>query len=356
MRHLIIVAGLILLLSVPVHGTTYLVKPDGTGDFPNIQAAIDAVVDGDIIALTEGTFTGPGNRDLDYMGKAITVMSEGGAPDACIIDCQGYPGVPRRGFSFCSGEGAESRLVGVTISNGHGGTGSSGKGGALWVSNCSSPSIENCVFAGNCATWGGAVFTEGHSDPAFSRCFFLDNTADQAGGAVSLTGMCFSVIEGCTFWANSSSGYSAALNCEMAAPTLASCTFVANSCFASGAIGLFDATALLLDTIIAFSPNCMAIMMEGGNAYLSCCDIYGNSGGDWVGNITGQCGLNGNICEDPLFCDPENGDFTLHCNSPCVPSSEAREECDLIGAWPVGCGSTPGMSATWGRIKALYHE
>ncbi len=113
MRHMIIVAGLILFLSVPAHGTIYLIRPDGTGDFPNIQAAIDAVVDGDIIALAEGTFMGPGNRDLNYLGKAITVMSQGGAPDACIIDCQGYPGVPRRGFSFCSGEGAGSRFVAV---------------------------------------------------------------------------------------------------------------------------------------------------------------------------------------------------------------------------------------------------
>ncbi|MCK4414565.1 MAG: hypothetical protein KAY32_13585 [Candidatus Eisenbacteria sp.] len=43
---------------------TYLVLPDGTGDFPTIQAAIDAALDGDEILLADGTFTGDGNRDL----------------------------------------------------------------------------------------------------------------------------------------------------------------------------------------------------------------------------------------------------------------------------------------------------
>jgi len=68
---------------------------------------------------------------------------------------------------------------------------------------------------------------------------------------------------------------------------------------------------------------------------LTCCDIYGNEGGDWVDCIADQYGVNGNICEDPLFCDPENGDFTIRGDSPCAP--DYNPECGLIGAWPVGC-------------------
>jgi hypothetical protein len=44
---------------VPVSATTYLVTPDGTGDYPTIQLAVDAVVDGDIIELTPRTFIHP---------------------------------------------------------------------------------------------------------------------------------------------------------------------------------------------------------------------------------------------------------------------------------------------------------
>ena len=86
-------------LVAPATATTYLVEPDGTGDFPTIQSAIDAAEDGDTIELTDGTFTGVGNRDLNYLGKAITVRSRSGDPNACIIDC----GQADRGFSFISG-------------------------------------------------------------------------------------------------------------------------------------------------------------------------------------------------------------------------------------------------------------
>jgi hypothetical protein len=106
-------------------------------------------------------------------------------------------------------------------------------------------------------------------------------------------------------------------------------------------------------TILAFSLYGGAVM-AGHGVTLSCCDIYGNVGGDWVDYIASQYGINGNISEDPLFCDPENLDFTLHADSPCAPFTPPNPECDLIGAWPVGCGSTPTVATTWGQIKTLF--
>jgi hypothetical protein len=87
---------------------------------------------------------------------------------------------------------------------------------------------------------------------------------------------------------------------------------------------------------------------------MSCCDIFGNQGGDWIGTFADQYGHNGNICADPLFCDPENDDLTLGGDSPCA--AENNPECGQIGAWPVGCGPTPAVEATWGGIKALFRE
>jgi hypothetical protein len=75
----------------------------------------------------------------------------------------------------------------------------------------------------------------------------------------------------------------------------------------------------------------------GSQPQLSCCDIYGNPGGDWVGPISSQFGINGNISLDPLFCAPNVGDFRLQEGSPCRPHSPENPECDLLGAWPVGC-------------------
>jgi hypothetical protein len=69
--------------------------------------------------------------------------------------------------------------------------------------------------------------------------------------------------------------------------------------------------------------------------------VYGNAGGDWVGCIADQYGVNGNFSADPLFCDPTHDDFTLAATSPCAPENSPGE-CGLIGAWPVGCETPMG--------------
>ncbi len=54
---------------------TWLVTPDGTGDAPTIQAAVDSCEDGDSVELADGGFRGDGNRDVDCGDKGITVRS-----------------------------------------------------------------------------------------------------------------------------------------------------------------------------------------------------------------------------------------------------------------------------------------
>jgi hypothetical protein len=148
MRHFIFMSSTILVLAASASGDTYVVNPDGTGDYPTIQAAINGAGTGDIIELTDGTFTGAGNRGISFLGKAITVRSQSGNPEACIIDCQ----QANRGFLFTSSEGLESVLEGATVKNGS----ADNYGGAVY---CSPGSAARCCASMAPPLWSPAAFS-----------------------------------------------------------------------------------------------------------------------------------------------------------------------------------------------------
>jgi hypothetical protein len=138
--------------------------------------------------------------------------------------------------------------------------------------------------------------------------------------------------------------------------TLTNVTLAGNYTYTAdgGVIYCVESSLTLENTIIVGSGGVETVFCTGGGVSLTCCDVYGNAGGDWVGCIAGQYGVNGNICEDPLFCGELNPDepYTLNASSPCAP--ENNPECGLIGAWEVGCGLTAVEPASWGSIKAMF--
>jgi hypothetical protein len=148
-----ILVVIVLAGSVTTLGRTIYVDDDVPADFNNIQAAIDDANDGDIVEVLQGTYTGTGNRDIDFLGKAITVRSTN-PQDPCVvastvIDCQGVG----RGFYFHSGEEANSILDGLKITNGYVTISSPGgsAGGGIYCGNQSEPTIANCDINGNTA-------------------------------------------------------------------------------------------------------------------------------------------------------------------------------------------------------------
>jgi hypothetical protein len=88
-------------------------------EYPTIQAAINASQNGDEVVIANGVYSGPGNYNINFIGRAITVRSQSGDPDLCIVDIQGqYNGQLQRGFMFEFGEGPNSVLRDLTIKNG----------------------------------------------------------------------------------------------------------------------------------------------------------------------------------------------------------------------------------------------
>ena len=120
MQRCVTLLVMILALSTTfARATVYVITPEGTGDFATIQAAIDAAEDGDVIELTNGVFTGDGNREIDFLGRAITLRSQGGDPETCIIDCEGSAEESHHCLDFQNEEGEESIVRGITLTNGY---------------------------------------------------------------------------------------------------------------------------------------------------------------------------------------------------------------------------------------------
>ena len=111
-------------------------------------------------------------------------------------------------------------------------------------------------------------------------------------------------------------------------------------------------------TIIAYSKGGRAVYSSYENRVsLSCCDLYGNVGGDWAGGVQDQYGIRGNFSACPSFCNAAGGDFYLCDESPCLPGNHPDGyDCGLIGAWGEGCSCGPTETAptTWGSIKTMY--
>jgi hypothetical protein len=143
-------------------------------EYGTIQAAIDVAIDWDTVIVIDGIYTGPGNSDIDFKGKSITVRSENG-PENCIIDCNGTEKEPHRGFYFHSGERANSILDGLTIVNGY-----HWEGGAILCYN-SSPIIANCFIKRNSSIYGGGI-TCFYSSPQITNCIITGNKATKGAG------------------------------------------------------------------------------------------------------------------------------------------------------------------------------
>ena len=225
--------------------------------FDAIQEAIDASGAGDVILVVDGTYTGVGNRSLNYFGRSIEVRSISGNPASCIIDCQSAG----LAFQFLSGEPAAARLTGLKVV---GGAGFLGGGGAIAIDNNSSPTVTNCIFESNSASvLGGAVEIVGSSphfvnctfqfnssgseggavhanssDSRFTNCVFLYNVSTNYGGAINLSNGSTVVIDGCLFSANQSTNAGGgAIRSDFSSPQILNSSFVSNFTIASGASG-----------------------------------------------------------------------------------------------------------------------
>ncbi|MBD3348013.1 MAG: hypothetical protein GF400_02310, partial [Candidatus Eisenbacteria bacterium] len=341
-------AALLLVGAAPSLAREWIV-PD---DAPTVAAAIDSAQAGDVVTLTAGTYY---EYDL-AMKDQITLRGATGVASDVVIDAQ-YMGRVMDA-SFVS---ATTVIEDLTLTNGS----TLEVGGGLYllqsyvsVENCrfvdnecyqeggegagayvfeGEPQFSDCVFEGNVTATpgaGGAIYIDS-SDPTISGCRFKHNFAGAYGGAVGMYYSSPDILD-CVFISNSA-GEGGAISVSNSSPTIDGCTIVRGNAFGSGgsAIALFSTTAISIsNTIIAFGQGGGSVYTDiTATANMSCCDVYGNAGGDYISFLSGLNGTSGNISEDPLFCDLQVDDVSLTPCSPCLNETG----CLQMGAEGIGC-------------------
>jgi len=219
-------------------------------DQPTIQAGIDAAVEGDTVLVADGTWDGPGNREIDFLGKAIIVSSENG-PSACKI----ISNFDTRVVHFRSGEDARSVLEGFHIEGRN--------GGAIHCENGSSPTIQNNLLFACSADYGAGIRISGSSPRIIGNRIESCSVGEHGGG----------------------------IHCDGGSPVIAGNILVENDAVWKGGgivcLGEFAPVItgnLIVDNVCVFGPGGGIVVGDRSKAAISRNTIRGNSaGGDHNG-------------------------------------------------------------------------
>jgi hypothetical protein len=131
--------------------------------FDAIQEAVNVASNGWTVLVTNGTYAGEGNYNIDTKGKAITIRSWNG-PNVTAVKSQGYGSV----FKMNSGETTNTVIKGfsITVTLNNCSDGDCDYEHAVALSNAS-PRIENCTI------YNGAldgIRCEANSSPIIKGC------------------------------------------------------------------------------------------------------------------------------------------------------------------------------------------
>jgi len=174
------------------------------GPKATLQAGLDAANSGDIVIAAEGSYSGMGNRDLDFQGKALSLKStdpcDQSVVAATIIDSGGTQAEPHRGFYFHNQETTDSVVSGFTITNGY--------------------------------AWGGGIYCV-NSSPTISYCIITGNNSPSNGAAIQCEDS-YSIIHGCSISNNTAQGFGGGIYCDNSGPLISNCSLTGNSANSGG--------------------------------------------------------------------------------------------------------------------------
>ena len=180
-------------------------------DYPTIQEAIDFTTDGAEVIIEPGIYTGVGNYNINFSGKAITVRSiDPNDPNivaSTVIDASSIDqSIYHEGFMFHSGEDTNSALLGLSI------TGFKYRPISIFWSR---PFIGKCKIFGNAKGIVANYSDSEKLETLISDCVISNN----AGPGITINekfgdSTCNMTIENCQISYNKRSGLVLGPNCD----------------------------------------------------------------------------------------------------------------------------------------------
>jgi hypothetical protein len=275
-------------------------------DYPTIQEGIDQSADGDTVLVWPGTWY----ENLDFDGHKVVLASlflktrDTVYISRTTIDGSGV----RTVIHFWCGEDSTAQVVGFTIQNGH-----DFNGGGICCWNNSSPTIRNNVIVSCCASkCGGGVYCK-ESSPTLRSNTIRSCSANHGGGI-----FCWhsdSPIGKNIITSNSANEDGGGVWCGTASPLIDKNTISRNSAAMGGGVWCGTGSPQITNTILWGDT--------GPEIYGDAIVRYSDVQGGWPGQ--------GNIDSDPLFADPERGDFHLQWGSPCIDAGDPSSPPDPDG-------------------------
>lgn len=174
----------LVLLSAAAAPATILYVPY---EYGSIQEAINYAANGDTVLVWPGTYTGPQNRNLHFLGKNLLVVGYRGAAYTLLDG----GGTDDPAAVFSATQTRATRFEGFTLLR----FSHPREGGAMLI-NGGSPVIRDVVFSecgersyGDVLNAGGAVYCWLSASPRFEACVFLDCGYDEGGAVYVASGV-----------------------------------------------------------------------------------------------------------------------------------------------------------------------